>query len=128
MVESFGRSNGLFRTSWGILVSCFVMIFFNTALVICVNARLQGRDMSVGEGLSHAQAHFTFILAIIAVAMQGICVTILYTYAKTGTVLSAFNWGADPGRFCPEIGKKTFSCNFCHPFYTFQVPLLSLIL
>jgi len=44
------------------LVSYFVVIFFNTALVSCVNARLQGRDMSVGEGISNALAHFTPIL------------------------------------------------------------------
>jgi hypothetical protein len=45
------------------LVSYFVVIFFNTALISCVNARLQGRDMSVGEGLSNALRHFTPILA-----------------------------------------------------------------
>jgi hypothetical protein len=44
------------------LVSYFVVIFFNTALISCVNARLQGREMSVGEGLSNALAHFTSIL------------------------------------------------------------------
>jgi len=44
------------------LVSSFVVIFFNTALISCVNARLQGRDMSVGEGLSNALRHFTPIL------------------------------------------------------------------
>jgi hypothetical protein len=45
------------------LVSYFVVIFFNTALVSCVNARLQGREMSVGEGLRTALNHFTSILA-----------------------------------------------------------------
>ncbi|MGB9176278.1 MAG: hypothetical protein WCB46_06020 [Methanoregula sp.] len=85
------------------------MIFFNTALVICVNARLQGRDMSVGEGLSNAQAHFTFIPAIIAVAMQGICVTVLYTYVKTGTVLSAFNGGLIQDAFVRKLAKNIFS-------------------
>jgi len=45
------------------LVSYFVVIFFNTALVSCVNARLQGKEMSVGEGISNALAHFTSILA-----------------------------------------------------------------
>ena len=44
------------------LVSSFVVIFFNTALISCVNARLQGRDMSVGEGLSNALSHFAPIL------------------------------------------------------------------
>jgi hypothetical protein len=45
------------------LVSYFVVIFFNTALVSCVNARLQGKEMSVGEGLKNAMNHFTSILA-----------------------------------------------------------------
>jgi Family of unknown function (DUF6159) len=44
------------------LVSYFVVIFFNTALVSCVNARLQGKEMSVGEGLKTALNHFTSIL------------------------------------------------------------------
>jgi len=44
------------------LVSYFVVIFFNTALVSCVNARLQGREMSVGEGISNAMKHLPAIL------------------------------------------------------------------
>jgi hypothetical protein len=44
------------------LVSYFVVIFFNTALISCVNARLQGRNMTIGEGISNALAHFTSIL------------------------------------------------------------------
>jgi len=44
------------------LVSYFVVIFFNTALISCVNARLQGKEMSVGEGLSNALGHFIPIL------------------------------------------------------------------
>jgi hypothetical protein len=44
------------------LVSYFVVLFFNTALISCVNARLQGRDMSVSEGLSNALRHFAPIL------------------------------------------------------------------
>lgn len=110
MFESIGRSIGLFRTSWGILmadkkllvfpalsgivslvvfvtflipliigqlfgslffygalfafylVSYFVVIFFNTALVSCVNAQLQGKEMSVGQGISTAMNHVTPIL------------------------------------------------------------------
>jgi len=45
------------------LVSYFVVIFFNTALVSCVNARLQGKEMSVGEELRNTLNHFTSILA-----------------------------------------------------------------
>lgn len=44
-------------------VSYFVVIFFNTALISCVNARLNGGEMSVTEGLQAAVRHFPSILA-----------------------------------------------------------------
>ncbi len=43
------------------VASYVVGIFFNTALIACVNARFQGRDMSVGEGLSSAARHLPSI-------------------------------------------------------------------
>jgi hypothetical protein len=45
------------------LVSYFVVIFFNTALITCVNARLTGKDMTSGEGLSNAVRHIGSIFA-----------------------------------------------------------------
>jgi hypothetical protein len=45
------------------LVSYFVVIFFNTALITCVNAKLNGRTMSVTEGLSAAARHLPSIFA-----------------------------------------------------------------
>jgi len=50
------------------VVSYFVAIFFNTALITCVYARLQGRETSIGDGLSHAVRHIGSILiwAIVA--------------------------------------------------------------
>jgi len=44
------------------IVSYFVVIFFNTALISCVNAKLNGKDMSVGEGLSNSARHLPAIL------------------------------------------------------------------
>jgi len=44
------------------LVSYFVVIFFNTALITCVNAWLNGRDMTAAEGLSNAVRHIGSIL------------------------------------------------------------------
>lgn len=44
-------------------VSYFVVIFFNTALITCVNARLNGKEVTIGEGLSNAMRHFGSILA-----------------------------------------------------------------
>jgi hypothetical protein len=45
------------------VVSYFVVIFFNTALISCVHARLEGRAMTVGEGLGTAARHIVQILA-----------------------------------------------------------------
>lgn len=42
--------------------SYFVVIFFNTALISCVNAHLNGREMSVGEGIANASRHLHAIL------------------------------------------------------------------
>jgi hypothetical protein len=44
------------------VVSYFVVIFFNTALISCVNAKLNGKEMSVGEGLSNSAKHLPAIL------------------------------------------------------------------
>jgi len=44
------------------LASYFVVIFFNTALISCVNARLQEKEMSVGEGIANALRHTPSIL------------------------------------------------------------------
>ena len=44
------------------IVSYFVVIFFNTALISCVNAKLSGRDLTVGEGLSAAAKHLPAII------------------------------------------------------------------
>ncbi len=45
------------------LLSSFVVIFFNVGLISSVYAKLQGRDMTVGEGLSAPVAHLGSILA-----------------------------------------------------------------
>ncbi|MDD1691290.1 MAG: DUF6159 family protein [Methanoregula sp.] len=60
------------------VVSYFVVIFFNTALISCVNARLNGKSMTVGEGLSHAAKHLPSIIgwAIIA-ATVGLILNLL---------------------------------------------------
>jgi hypothetical protein len=43
--------------------SYFVVIFFNTALISCVNARLNSMEMSVGDSLANASRHLPAILA-----------------------------------------------------------------
>jgi hypothetical protein len=80
------------------LVSYFVVIFFNTALVSCVNARLQGKEMSVGEGLKNALNHFTSILAWALVsATVGIILQLLKekggVIGKIAASLAGGAWG-----------------------------------
>jgi hypothetical protein len=43
--------------------SYFVVIFFNTALITCVNARLNGKEATISDGLSNATRHIGSILA-----------------------------------------------------------------
>jgi len=50
------------------LVSYFVVIFFNVGLITCVNAKLHGKDMTIGEGLSAAVSHAGSILAWAVIA------------------------------------------------------------
>jgi hypothetical protein len=50
------------------LVSYFVVIFFNVGLISCVHAKLNGKDMTVGEGLSSAGRHIGSIVAWAVVA------------------------------------------------------------
>ncbi|MDO9549794.1 MAG: DUF6159 family protein [Methanoregula sp.] len=50
------------------VVSYFVVIFFNTALISCVNAKLNGKTMTIGEGLSHSTKHLPAILGWAIVA------------------------------------------------------------
>jgi hypothetical protein len=50
------------------VVCYFVAIFFNTGLITCVYAQLQGRETSISEGLTNAARHIVPILmwAVIA--------------------------------------------------------------
>jgi hypothetical protein len=78
------------------LVSYFVVIFFNTALISCVNARLQGREMSVGEGLSNALAHIIPILgwALLSATVGIILQLIRERGGIIGQIASAIAGGA----------------------------------
>jgi membrane-anchored glycerophosphoryl diester phosphodiesterase (GDPDase) len=50
------------------LVSYFVVIFFNVGLISCVHAKLNGKNMTVGEGLSAAGRHIGSIVAWAVIA------------------------------------------------------------
>jgi hypothetical protein len=172
------------------VVSYFVVIFFNTALITCVNARLNGKEATINDGLSNATKHIgsifawalisatvglilqvledkgvvdsvkdsvslirktwgesivgggsiflvflvigivaclgivgimvvtgsfllavalfilvVAVLAVVASAMQGIFVTALYTYAKTGKAPTSFNKDLIENAFLPKQGS-----------------------
>ena len=78
------------------LVSYFVVIFFNTALVSCVNARLQGQEMSVSEGISNALRHIPAILgwALISATIGIILHLIRERGGIIGQIASALVGGA----------------------------------
>jgi hypothetical protein len=77
------------------VVSYFVVIFFNTGLITCVSARLQGRDATVGEGISHAIRHIVPILewAIIAATVGIILRTIQNRSGTLGRIAIAIAGG-----------------------------------
>jgi hypothetical protein len=78
------------------LLTYFVVIFFNTALVSCVNARLEGKDMSVGEGISNSLKHLPSILgwALVSATVGVILHIIRERGGVIGQIASALVGGA----------------------------------
>jgi hypothetical protein len=77
------------------VVSYFVVIFFNTGLITCVSARLQGREATVGEGISNALRHIGPILiwAVIAATVGIILRTIQNRSGTLGRIAIAIAGG-----------------------------------
>jgi len=77
------------------VVSYFVVIFFNVALISCVQAKLNGKDMSVGEGLSAAGRHLgsIFVWAVIAATVGLILHMIEDRAGFLGQIAAAFVGG-----------------------------------
>jgi hypothetical protein len=77
------------------VVSYFVVIFFNTGLITCVSARLQGRDATVSEGISNAIRHIVPILvwAVIAATVGIILRTIQNRSGTLGRIALAIAGG-----------------------------------
>jgi len=78
------------------LVTSFVVIFFNVGLIACVYARLQGKEMTVGEGLSTATHHLIAILtwAVIAATVGLILRMIEDRAGAVGGIAAALVGGA----------------------------------
>ena len=77
------------------VVCYFVAIFFNTGLITCVSARLQGRETSISEGLSNAVRHIVPILmwAIIAATVGMILRTVQNRVGFIGKIAVALVGG-----------------------------------
>lgn len=78
------------------LVTYFVVIFFNVGLISCVYARLQGKDMSVRDGLSAATRNAGAILiwAVIAATVGLILRMIEDRAGAIGGIATALVGGA----------------------------------
>jgi hypothetical protein len=77
------------------VVTYFVAIFFNTALITCVHALLQGRETSITDGLSNAARHIVPILmwAIIAATVGMILRTVQNRVGFIGKIAVALVGG-----------------------------------
>ena len=77
------------------VVCYFVAIFFNTGLITCVNALLQGRETSIADGLSNSVRHIVPILlwAIIAATIGMILRTVENRVGFVGKVAVALVGG-----------------------------------
>ncbi len=78
------------------VISYFVVIFFNVGLISCVYAKLHGRDMTIGEGISAAIRHLGTILiwAVIAATVGLILKMIEDRAGFLGQVAAAIIGGA----------------------------------
>jgi hypothetical protein len=77
------------------VASYFVVIFFNTALISCVSARLHGKDISVGEGLSVATRHIVpiFCWAVVSATIGLILNIIEERFEFVGQIVGAIVGG-----------------------------------
>ena len=93
-------------------VSYFVVIFFNTALITCVNARLNGKEATIGDGLSNAMRHFGSILAWALIsATVGLILQALEEkfgfIGQIAAVLVGGAWGLSRSLSSPSSSLKT---------------------
>ncbi len=106
VVDSVKESVALMKRTWGesIVGSGSIMLIFVAigivGLIFVFATLLVGNMIVLGVAVV-LFILLVVVLAIVASAMQGIFVTALYTYARTGTVPAAFNKDLIKNAFLP---------------------------
>lgn len=107
VVDSVKESVSLMKRTWGesIVGSGSIMLIF--VAIGIVGLLFVFALLFIGNMVVFGIALVLFILlvvvlAIVASAMQGIFVTALYTYARTGTIPAAFNKDLIQNAFIPK--------------------------
>jgi hypothetical protein len=113
VVDAVKESVALIRRTWGesIVGSGSIMlifVFIGIFGMVCVFASLLVGNMVIFGSAVVLFIILVVLLAIVASAMQGIFITALYTYARTGIVPSEFNQDLIRNAFIPtQSGQGT---------------------
>jgi hypothetical protein len=107
VVDATKESIALFRKTWGesVVGSISIGVIFGAILIVGLLGVFAALLAGSAAVILLAIALFVVLLAVVSVvasAMQGIFVTALYTYAKTGNVPTAFGKGVLENAFVPK--------------------------
>jgi len=110
VIDSLKESVNLIKKTWGESIvgsasMAIVFVIIGVIAAICVFATLMLGSSTVFMAALALFLLLVVVLAVVYSAMQGIFVTALYTYAKTGTVPTAFNPGLIKNAFQPKQGN-----------------------
>ena len=120
VVDAVKESVALIRRTWGesIVGSGSIMLIFVVIGIfgmVCVFASLLVGNMIVFGSAVVLFIILVVLLAIVASAMQGIFITALYTYARTGIVPSEFNQDLIRNAFKPTQARPGNDLNSLFP-------------
>ena len=107
VIEATKESVALFRKTWGesVVGSISIGVIFGAIIMVGLLGVFGALAVGSTAVIILAIALFIILFAVVSVvasAMQGIFVTALYTYAKTGTVPAGFGKGVIENAFVPS--------------------------
>jgi hypothetical protein len=107
VVAAMKESGTLFKKTWGetVVGSISIGVIFGAVMIVGLLGVLAAFFIGSITVMILAVVLFVMILAVVAVissAMQGIFVTALYSYAKTGNVPTGFGKGVLENAFVPK--------------------------